>query len=258
MQGYFTDKKAHPWHRLVPELEKERSMMPPGEFQETVLLLRAAVFAALDMLSLAVPIDTPTSEILRIVVSKRDWTSARKEARTHCTGLVHDMIEAGAIQHLEESALRRDGFGFLNEPLEEAKWKQFRCAKPVVRRGALNLEALEQGAIGRRFLKQQGIVDLKLKKGDPLIPQLIEAYEHFLVEYEVDRSLALPSETEQLTLNGSPFEEEGPQKDKRGGRREPLDKSGAQAELTDFIAKDSEPRSSKTKARKKRKKGGRE
>jgi hypothetical protein len=221
-----------------------------------VLLLRAAVFAALDMLSLAVPIDTPTSEVLRIMTSQKDWASARKEARAHCASVVHDMIEARSIENLEESALQRDGFGYLKEPLEDAKWEQFRNAKPVVRRGALNLEALQQGIIGRRFLKQQGIADLKLKRGDPLIPQLIEAYEHYLVEYEVDRSLAHQSETEQLTLNGSPVQDKGAEKEKRGGKKEASEKGGDQAELTDFIDQDSEPKPGKTTARKGRKKRG--
>ena len=48
-----------------------------------------------------------------------------------------------------------------------------------------------------------------IEKGDPRIPEILEAYDHFLVELEVDISASTSGQilTEQVTLNGKPVTE---------------------------------------------------
>ncbi len=254
MQGYFGDKRSNPWHRIIPDIEKYWPRKEIGRLGETLLLIRAGVFAALDMLSLAVAVDTPVSEVLKVFVGESDWPAGKKAARSHCSRLAEQLIAKGELRFLLPSALKRDGFGYLLGPLEKAQWDEFCKAKPKIKRKKLDLTALEESILGSEFLASQGITESRIPEDDERVPALVEAYEHYVVEYEVNRTSRLPhwSETEQTTLNGSALEEPGRAKQKRQETHEPGSQTD-QAELTDYVAQRTSTKRSQAKTKKRRK-----
>lgn len=256
MRGYFQDKRSHPWHRIVMDIEKYSPKGKRSQLGQTMMLLRSGVFAALGILSLVAALDTSTAEILKVFTSGLDWSSGKREVRSFCSNTVHEMIKNGDLRHLLPSALERDGFGYLIQVLEDAKWEEFNKAKPSIKRGNLNLHALEKSIIGSRFLGEQGVIEFKISKDDPRVPLLLEAYEHSLVEYEIERRSRLPlsSETEQVTLNGGPIETEDKPRERRADTKTAEDII-KQPELTDFIEENSTARSSKTKNKAKKTRG---
>ena len=87
-------------------------------------------------------------------------------------------------------------------------------------------------------------METQIEKGDPRIPTILEAYDHFLVELEIDMSSAIPEPvpTEQVTLNGSPvaeMEKAVPSKKSR--------KKVEQSPLTDFMEEKPVARKKKSK-----------
>ncbi|TFF95559.1 hypothetical protein EU546_03085 [Candidatus Thorarchaeota archaeon] len=250
MSTYFKDKRKHPWHRIVWDIERYSPKGKRDELAETMMLLRSGVFAALGILSLVVALDSSTSKILEVFTSQSDWKTGMREVRSFCSGEVQKMIKKGKIRHLSPRGLERDGFGYLVEPLENAKLKEFIQAKPKIKRGKISLSALEKSVIGCRFLAEQGVTDMALAEDDAKAQDLIEAYERFLVEYEIEKSSRLPitSDTEQVTLNGAPIEHDGSHRDGRKDE-ESKEEGTKQPELTEYIGKHS---SGKTKRSKKR------
>ena len=251
MQDYFKDKRKSPWHRVYSDIEKYWPSKDANTLNSALLLIRAGVFAALDMLSLAIAVDASTNEILKAFVKESDWQAGRKAARSHCSRLVEDMIERGDLRHLVPAALKRDGFGYLLRSLEKARWDEFVSAKPKVKRKKLDLKGLEDSIIGRDFLKEQMITETRIPEDDDRVESLIEAYDHYVIEYEVSRrsTLSDSSETEQTTLNGSPLEETVRQKQKK---TDPVEEGGEtdQAELTEFVSKKPASKRRKKKGRK--------
>ena len=204
------------------------------DVSETLLLLREAVFGALDILSFGLISEVSTLEVLAILTNEPNWNAGRRRVRNHCLDIAEGLIEKGKVRYLLPSALKRDDFGFLVPRVEEAQWDNFMKAKPKVSRGKLNLSKLEESVLGSRFLSEQMIMETKLNFDDPRIPTLLEAYELQLVEIEVNRSTRIQpaGPTEQVTLNGGIVQENEEEK-------EPSTKKRKQAEvvspLTDFL-----------------------
>ena len=86
-----------------------------------------------------------------------------------------------------------------------------------------------------------------IEKGDPRIPEILEAYDHFLVELEVDISASTSGQilTEQVTLNGKPVTEVEDEKARFSKKQR---EKAEQSALTDFI--EEEPTKPMKKAKK--------
>lgn len=255
MKGYYSDKNSHPWHKVAKNIETFIQNESSNEkLSEVLILVRAAVFGALDILSFGLVDDIATEDIIKALTEEKTWDLGRRRIRNLCLDVADILIEKGETRYLLPSALKRDGYGFLLQRVEEAQWEEFKKAKPNVVRGKLNLTSLEKSVVGSKFLRQQMIMETKIDANDPRAEALIEAYDLQLIEIEVDRSSRIKPlpPTEQVTLNGQPiFEEE---EDKEGKIRKKSSKS-AQTPLTDFLVEDDKP----TKIPKKsiKKKGGR-
>lgn len=253
MKNYFSDKNGNPWHKVFSDIEKYWPAKDKDGLEETLLVLRGAVFASFDMLSASVVSDLSTQDVLDVFLKKKDWNEARKSVRQICADSIRRSILNGETRFLQASALKRDGFAYLVGHLEEKKWQLFRDAQPSIKRGKLDLTKLESTEIGSRFLKEQGVSELKLSKDDQRVPLILEAYEHYLIEYEVDTAsiMPIPLDTEQVTLNGTPIET-----DKEKPKKTPKSASGKddsiQAELSDFFPPE-EPKKKKPAAAKKSK-----
>ncbi|MFX1561147.1 MAG: hypothetical protein ACFFBL_11215 [Promethearchaeota archaeon] len=254
MKGYYSDKKAHPWHSIYKNLEKNWTREhPKRDIQETLILLRDAVFGALDILSLSIALDVPTSEFVTILANEASWQEGRRKVRNICIEHVENLVKKRKTRYLVPSALKRDGFGFLIDEIEEAEVETFRKAKPKMRKvpkkkkQVLNLRPLEKSRLGSQFLKEQRIMETEIEKGDSRIPEILEAYDHFLVELEIDLSSTLPEPvpTEQITLNGTPILDVDKEKAVPSKRSR---KKIEQPPLTDFIEK--KPKSKKKKPKK--------
>lgn len=254
MKGYFSNKKTNPWHTIYKDIEKYWTKEnPKKDLEEHLLLLRDAVFGALDILSLSIALEVPTSDFVTIVTSESNWKEGRRKVRNKCIELVEELSKKRKTRYLVPSALKRDGFGFLVSNIEEAELEAFRRAKPKMKKlpkkkkQVLDLKPLEKCGAGSRFLREQMLMDTHLEKGDPRIPTILEAYENFLIELEVDigSSLQEPVPTEQVTLNGKPVAEIEEPKPKSGKRKRKKDE---QSPLTDFI--DEKPKSEKKKSKK--------
>ena len=130
MKGFFLDKKAHPWHRLYKDIEtywkREHHKKGPTE---TLILLRDAVFGALDVLSLSITLPNPTSEFLTLFTKEDTWKEGRRKVRNKCIELVEGLIKKKKTRYLIPSALKRDGFGFLVSDIEAVELELFRKAK---------------------------------------------------------------------------------------------------------------------------------
>jgi hypothetical protein len=261
MKAYFSDKKSHPWDRVYKDIQTHwKQEHPKTSATETLILLRDAIFGALDILSLSIVLDTPTSDLLSLFVKEKTWKEGRRSVRNKCIELMENLIQKKKTRHFLPSALKRDGFGFLIDEIEEVEIALLKKAKPklkkVGKKQILDLTSLEKTRMGSKFLREQMIMETALPKDDPGIDSLLTAYDHFLVEYEIDRSTAItePIKTEQVTLNGKPIFEEGEGKVKRGKRK--VDKA-VQSPLTDFIEEKKPkktPRKRTTKKRRGRKK----
>ena len=210
MKGYYRDREGNPWHRMYNDIQtywnKEN---PKQDVAETLLLLREAVFGALDILSFGLISDISTPEVVTAMTSEASWNAGRRRVRNMCLDAADGLIAKGDVRYLMPTSLRRDDFAFLVPRVEEAQWEIFKKARPKVSRGKLDLSKLEESVLGSRFLREQMIMDTKLKADDPRIPAIIEAYDLQLVEIEVDQSTRIqpPAPTEQTTLNGEVVQE---------------------------------------------------
>jgi len=254
IKGYYSKKDENPWHKVNNNIEtfikKETSK---DKLSETLILLRAAVFSSLDILSFGLVDQIATSDIIDAFTSEETWKLGRRNARNHCLDIADKLIEKSTTRYLIPSALKRDGFGFLIPRIEEAQWEEFKKAKPKVAKGELDLSKLEKSIIGSNFLRDQMIMDTKIDAKDPRAAQLLEAYDLQIVEIEVDRSSIIqpPHPTEQVTLNGQPVFEEDEEKEEKIRRKTT---KGDQTPLTDFLSEDAKVAKipKKTSSRKKR------
>ena len=254
IKGYYSDKNAHPWHNIYKDVEKYWTREhPKKDVTETLILLRDAVFGALEILSLSIAADVPTAEFVAIFTKESNWKDGRRQIRNKCIELVEQMTKKRKTRYLVPSALKRDGFGFLVSGIEDAELEAFKKAKPVLKKvpkkkkQILDLKPLEKSQIGSRFLREQMVMETQIEKGDPRIPLILEAYDHFLVELEIDMSSSIPEPvpTEQVTLNGTSLAE--PKEEKETPSKKSR-KKVEQSPLTDFI--EEKPVAKKKKSKK--------
>jgi len=140
MKGYWIDKKDHPWHRLYKILGKD--WKKTGDAKATskkLMLLREGVFGALDILSLSLPFDFSTEQVLQTLTRAKSWNEGRQRVRSTCAKLASEMISSGKVSYLVPSGLQRDGFGFIVPELFKALLEEFRKAEPKVKKGLVNL-----------------------------------------------------------------------------------------------------------------------
>ncbi|MGY5865421.1 MAG: hypothetical protein RTV41_12520 [Candidatus Thorarchaeota archaeon] len=261
MKGFFSDKKAHPWDRMYKDIETHwKREHTKTSATETLILIRDAVFGVLDILSLSIALVTPTSDLVTLFVKEKNWKEGRRSVRNKCIELVEDLIKKKKTRHLVPTAMNRDGFGFLIDEVEEVEVALFKKAKPKLKKipkkkkQVLDLAPLEKIRIGSRFLREQMIMETELDQKDPRIPTLLEAYDHFLVDYEIDRRSVMPEPlmTEQVTLNGKPVSEATAEKPSLSKRR--ADKA-VQSPLTDYIEEKKPMKKKKSKKTSAKKKG---
>ena len=223
MKGYYRDREENPWHRMYKDIRtywnKEN---PKQDVGETLLLLREAVFGALDILSFGLVSEISTPDVVTAMTGEASWNAGRRRVRNMCLDAADALIAEGDVRYLMPTSLRRDDFAFLVPRVEEAQWEIFKKARPKVSRGKLDLSKLEESVVGSRFLRDQMIIETKLKADDPRVSAFVDAYELQLVEIEVDRSTRIqpPTPTEQTTLNGEvvqeiEIEKESPAKKRR-------------------------------------------
>jgi hypothetical protein len=241
MKGYYLDKKTHPWDTIYNDIEKYWTReYPKKDVIETLILLRDAVFGALEILSLSIALDVTTSELITLFTKETTWKEGRRQIRNRCIELVEELTRKKKTRYLVPSALKRDGFGFLVSGINDAELETFKKAKPKMKKipkkkkEILDLAPLEKSQLGSRFLREQMVMETQIEAGDPRIPTLLEAYDYFLVEQEIDMSSSIPElvPTEQVTLNGTPVSEVVDEK--AGHSKRPRDKD-IQSPLTDFI-----------------------
>lgn len=238
IKGYYTDNNDNPWHKVNKNIQtfikKESSK---DKLSETLILLRAGVFGALDILSFGLIDEITTTDIIQAFTAEDTWKLGRRSARNFCLDVADKLIEKGNTRYLIPSALKRDGFGFLISRIEEVQWEKFKKAKPKVAKGGLNLAKLEKSVIGSKFLREQMIMETKIDAKDPRIETLLEAYELQLVEIEINRSSRIkpPAPTEQITLNGQPVFDEDEDKEEKIKRKT---SKGDQTPLTDFLSEE--------------------
>ena len=256
MKGYYSDKNAHPWHKAINNIQTFiKNESSNDKLSETLILMRAAVFGALDILSFGLVDDIATEDIIKAFTEEKKWELGRRSARNLCLDVADKLIEKGETRYLIPSALKRDGFGFLIQRIDEAQWEVFKKVKPKVIKGELNLTNLEKSVVGSKFLREQMIMETKMDAKDPRAEALLEAYELQLIEIEVDRSSRIkpPTHTEQVTLNGQPVLENEEDKEEKVKRKS---SKSDQTPLTDFLVE--EEKTIKTPKKKSAKgKGGR-
>ena len=255
IKGYYSEKTENPWHKVNNNIQtfikKETSK---DKLSETLILLRAAVFSSLDILSFGLVDDIATADVIMAFTTEETWKLGRRNARNLCLDVADKLIEKGNTRYMTPSALKRDGFGFLIPRIEEAQWEKFKKAKPKVTKGELDLTKLEASIIGSKFLRDQMIMETKIDAKDPQAEALLEAYELQLVEIEVDRSSRIrpPTPTEQVTLNGQPVFDEEEEKEEKVKRKSSM---GDQTPLTDFLSEDKKPVKTPKKSSSRKKRG---
>jgi hypothetical protein len=240
MKEYFSDKKAHPWHSLYKDIEKYWTReYPKKDVKETLILLRDAVFSVFDILSLSIALEVPTSDLVDIFTKESNWDEARRKVRNRCIELVEELIQKRKTRYLIPSALKREGLGFLVSRIESTELETFKKAKPKMKliskkKKVLDLTSLEKSRIGSQFLREQMVMETQIDSGDPRVSQLLEAYDQFLLDLEIDMSVSIPESvpTEQITLNGSPIEEIDEEKPVTTRR---VRQKSVQPPLSDFI-----------------------
>jgi len=268
LKGYWKDKKTYPWHKLYAIIETQwEKENPDKDIQETLVLLRDAVFGALEMLSLSLALNIPASEVLKMVCKGESWKDGRRLTRAECSTLAKELIDKGDLDNLIPSALERDGMGFLLASLHEAHLKTFKMARPKAKEGKLDLKALSRTMHGRRLLRERAITGSSAIEADSVAAGILETYDDLILELEIaDASGIIPVEsTEQITLNGKLVEDSA---DKMETHRAKEPTPDVQAPLTEYLtgaAKSSreKPRKHKTSKKKRskkslnKKKGGR-
>jgi hypothetical protein len=235
LKGYYKDRETNPWHQIYKNIQSYwQKEFPKEDVSETLLLLREAVFGALDILSFGLISDISTQDVLSTITSESNWITGKRRVRNLCIDVAEKLIAKGEVRYLLPSALKRDDFSFLIPRIEDVQWENFLKAKPKITRGKLDLSKLEKSILGSTFLREQMIMETKLSDDDPRVPVLLEAYELQMLEIEVNRSNRVqpPALTEQITLNGGTVQEIAEEK-------EVFPKKRKQAEfvapLTDFL-----------------------
>jgi hypothetical protein len=268
LKGYWKDKRTYPWHRLYAIIEKQwEKENPDKNLQETLILLRDAIFGCLEMLSLSLALNIPASEVLVMVCKGKSWKDGRRFARAECSTLAMDLINKGDLSNLTPSALERDGMGFLLASLHEAYLKEFKMARPKTKDGKLDLKALSRTMYGRKLIREKAMAAISIDEADPASAEILETYDNLILELEIaDASRIIHvSSTEQVTLNGK-LVEDSADKEEIHKPKEPT--PGVQAPLMEYLiepAKESRPKPRKRKTSKKKhskkssakKKGGR-
>ncbi len=268
LKGYWKDKRTHPWHRLYAIIETQWEIENPHkDLQETLILLRDAIFGSLEMLSLNLALNIPTSEVLVMVCKGASWKDGRRLARAECSTLAMELIDRGDLGNLTPSALERDGMGFLLASLHEAHLKEFKMARPQIKDRKLDLKALSRTMYGRRLLREKAIAASSMDEAGPAATEILETYDNLIHELELaDASRIIPvGPTEQVTLNGKLIEDSAG-KSEIYKMKEPT--PSVQAPLTEYLTvttKGSSPKIRKRKTSKKKrsqkssakKKGGR-
>ncbi len=268
LKGYWKDKRTYPWHRLYATIETQWEKENPNRnLQETLILLRDAIFGSLEMLSLSLALNIPSSEVLMMVCKGESWKDGRRLARAECSTLTMDLIDKGNLNNLTPSALKRDGMGFLLNSLHAAYLKEFKMAKPKIKDGKLDLKALSRTMYGRKLIREKAITASSIDEADSAAAEILETYDNLILELEIaDASRIIHvSSTEQVTLNGK-LVEDSADKEEIHKPKEPT--PGVQAPLMEYLiepAKESRPKPRKRKTSKKKhskkssakKKGGR-
>ncbi|MHA1956155.1 MAG: hypothetical protein ACW968_04440 [Candidatus Thorarchaeota archaeon] len=247
LKGYWVDKKSHPWHRIYNMIETHWTK--EGEernLAETLLLIRDAVFGSIDIHSLSLSLETPTSKILEEITSGSSWRDGRRKARTFCGNMVSDLIEKGRIEYLEPAALRRDGFGYVTPSLNAARLKEFKKAQPIENEGRLEIKALSRSVFGKQLLRDQMITATSLPLDSPQAEQITQAYDHRLLDLEIDQTAdpEFPMETEQITLNGRPVDEILIESEESTSKKK---QAGVQTPLSEYIVEKGPKKKSKKK-----------
>lgn len=260
MKGYFSDKDANPWHTIYKDIGKYWDKdYPKKDVTETLMLIRDSVFGGFELLSISIAVDIPTSNLIDLFTKESTWKDGRRKVRNSCIEHVEELIKKEKTRYLVPSALKHDGLGFLISGIEEADLETFRKAKPKMRKKSkkkqiLDLRPLEKSKLGSRFLREQMIIEKQIEKGDPRIPSILESYDHFLIELEINRGSSIPEPiaTEQVTLNGMPIEEERDRKEIPS--RRPKEKV-PQSPLTDFLEEKQIAKKNGSRKKSKKKRG---
>lgn len=221
------------------------------DLQEILILIREAVFAALEILSFGLISEIQTPDIIQAFISEKDWNLGRRKARNLCLNIVDRLIKNGDVRYLLPSSMKREGFGFLVSRIEEIELEHFRKARPTITKGKLNLSKLEKSIIGSKFLRDQMVIETKMNADDPRIETIQEAYDLQLVELEFERTTRtrVPQDTEQITLNGQPVEVLGDEKTSSSRKRR---SSEVQSPLTEFITESKSSSKKKKSSKSKR------
>ena len=255
LKGYWKDKRTYPWHRLHKIIETQwEKENPDRNLQETLILLRDAIFGSLEMLSLSLALNIPSSEVLMMVCKGESWKDGRRLARAECSTLAMDLINKGDLGNLTPSALERDGMGFLLNSLHAAYLKEFKMAKPKIKDGKLDLKALSRTMYGRKLIREKAITASSIDEADSAAAEILETYDNLILELEIaDASRIIPvSSTDQVTLNGK-LVEDSADKEEIHKPKEPT--PSVQAPLMEYLtepAKESRPKPRKRKTSKKK------
>ncbi|MHA1771048.1 MAG: hypothetical protein ACTSYL_03140 [Candidatus Thorarchaeota archaeon] len=255
LKGYWRDKKAYPWHRIWKDLaQKGIKTLSEKEITECIGLLRDGLFAALDILSLSIPLNITTRELLDIVLKPSSWKAGRRAARNYCENLVKEMIDAGKTDMFVLTGLEHDGFRYLVPDIMRKRLEIFEAARPELKGDSYDLKPLRKCVLGCLLLRQLDITDTKLAKDDPRVEELLTLHSHTLLDMELEESSYVidPEATAQVTLNGEIIEDvEEPEESTEP--KTPPEEADVQVPLTEYISKD---KASTTKKQKKRKKSG--
>ncbi len=251
MHQYFVDKKASPWHRIIAIISRK---WEPNDkdLPEIMILVRDAVFSALGILSLSLALEESTTDILEIFCKAKSWKEGRMKVRSYCSEKVLKMIKNKQTKYLDPDSLSRDGFSFLTPELLDAELMQFKKAKPKIKNGKLLLGPLRNTRFGRELLSELEISDISIDENDPYKEEILEAYESRLVELELKEHEIIPEHTVQLTLNGSPANDDELEiGEKQSKSRELMEQESLEA----FVAADKEtPKKTKKASKPKPKK----
>jgi hypothetical protein len=245
LKSYWKDKKANPWNRIYSLLEKYwMKERPDQDISNTLLLIRDGVFGALDIHSMSLALDVPTSTLVEMLHHEKSWKEGRRKVRTHCAELVSDMLDKGETRYFVPSGLERDGFGFLVPTLRASRIKQFKKARPNETKGKLKLQKLADTVLGRDLLRLHMITPEVNEKGkqswtlsvdDPRANDFLVAYDNMILDLEIDEtSRIIPDFTQQVTLNGKPLSKDT---EERKESRTSTTSPGVQEPLTEYFDK---------------------
>lgn len=209
IESYWSDKKQYPLHRLYKVIEKYWEQENPDiDLSGALILIRDGIFASLDILSLSLALEVPTEELVHILCKEKSFKDGRRKVRNYCANLAKDMIETGEVGYLTETGLKRDGFEYLTPKLKDKHIEIFKAARPVEKDGQYSLSRLLRSKYGKMLLRELEVTKNKIDASDLMAKEILERYDHMLIEIELDTD-PLPDieETQQLTLNGEPIEE---------------------------------------------------